>query len=174
MTKGSGILLESACEKNGKCDTDQRAFKGVFARTFARAALAAPIVSDSINKIFTNSAKAAGLACTAGEDPACSLSWAYSKTNGEGLPAKDGNIGEVYAALEVIQGLLYPTVKGLKSAKGSGSASGSSTSAGNSTQNTGASRASGAAVPQNTGAAGSVVASMTAVLAVAAAAAWSC
>jgi mannan endo-1,6-alpha-mannosidase len=150
-----------------------RAYKGVFGRTFARAALAAPFASDSINKILTNSAKAAGLACTAGQDPECSLSW-DPDTDWNAFTATEGNIGEVYAALEMIQGLLYPTAKGLKSAKGAGGASGPANSAGNSTQSAGASGASGAGAPQNTGAAGSVAASMAAVLAAAAAAVLSC
>jgi mannan endo-1,6-alpha-mannosidase len=142
-----------------------RAYKGVFGRTFARAALAAPFASESINKILTNSAKAAGLACTAGEDPECSLSW-DPETDWNAYTASQGNVGEVYSALEMIQGLLYPTVKGLKSAKGTGSASGSGSSAGSGTL--------GAGTPQNTGTAGSVVASMAAVFAVAVAAALSC
>jgi mannan endo-1,6-alpha-mannosidase len=150
-----------------------RAYKGVFGRTFARAALAAPFASESINKILTNSAKAAGLACTAGEDPECSLSW-DPETDWNAYTASQGNVGEVYSALEMIQGLLYPTVKGLKSAKGTGSASGSGSSAGNSTQNGAGSGTLGAGTPQNTGTAGSVVASMAAVFAVAVAAALSC
>jgi mannan endo-1,6-alpha-mannosidase len=82
----------------------------------------------------------------------------------ESASATEGNLGEVFNALEVVQGLLYPSAKGLKSAKVAGA------TAGNSTQNGGASTTSGVGAPQHTGAAGSVVASLTAVLAVALAA----
>jgi len=162
---GSGILTEYACQLAGTCDSDQRAFKGVFARTFARAALAAPIVADSINKLLTNSAKGAAMACTTGSDPQCSLSWtADNNTDWEWATATDGNIGEVYSALEVMQGLLYPFAKGLKGSSASNSA-GNATS--NSTQGARASASSGAGTPQNTGAAGALVASTTTVLVVA-------
>ncbi|KAH4179144.1 mannan endo-1,6-alpha-mannosidase [Parastagonospora nodorum] len=162
---GSGILTEYACQLAGQCDSDQRAFKGIFARTFARAALAAPIAADSINKLLTNSAKGAAMACTAGDDPQCSLSWtADNDTDWEWATATDGNIGEVYAALEVMQGLLYPFAKGLKGASASSSANNAT---GNSTQGAEASGVSGAGTPQNTGAAGTLVASTITVFAVA-------
>jgi mannan endo-1,6-alpha-mannosidase len=105
------------------------------------------------------------MACTAGDDPQCSLSWtADNDTDWEWATATDGNIGEVYAALEVIQGLLYPFAKGLKGASASSS---TGNAIGNSTQSAEASGVSGAGTPQNTGAAGTLVASTTAVLVVA-------
>jgi mannan endo-1,6-alpha-mannosidase len=146
-----------------------RAYKGVFARTYARAALAAPIVAEAINKMLSASAKGAANACTSGDDAECSLSWVDAKSKNGGASAKDGNLGEVYNALEVIQGLLYPSVsKGLKGAAGSG------TTGGNITQNGGASNTSGSSAPQQTGTAGSVAVNIVAVLAVAFAAALNC
>jgi mannan endo-1,6-alpha-mannosidase len=113
------------------------------------------------------------MACTTGDDPLCRLSWADPNSMWETATATDGNIGEVYAALEVVQALLYPSAKGLKRTSGSATA-GIDNAAGNATQSAGASGASGAAASQNTGAAGSVVASMTAVLVVTFAAMLSC
>jgi mannan endo-1,6-alpha-mannosidase len=162
------VIVEVACERNGKCTTDHRAFKGVFARTYARAALAAPIVAESIGKFLSNSAKGATRSCKGSdEDVACSLTWTQPVTEAQ-LSAKDGNIGEVFSALEVVQGLLYSSVsKGLQGANGSG------TSGGNGTQNGDASRTSGTP-SQTTGAAGSVAANAFAVIAIAFAASLIC
>ncbi|KAL5115267.1 hydrolase 76 protein [Pleosporales sp. CAS-2024a] len=157
-SQDSGVLTETTCEKSGTCNADQRAFKGVFARTLARTALAAPLVAEPIRKILSNSAAAAAMACTAGSDPKCGLSW--TNTTGMRGTATGGSIGEVYFALEVIQGLLYSSAKALKSADGPG-ASGAATSG---TQSGSASGTSGAATPQHTGSAGSVVANTTTIL----------
>jgi mannan endo-1,6-alpha-mannosidase len=166
QTKDSPVIVETACENNGKCTTDMRAYKGVFARTYARAALAAPIVAESISKTLSASAKGAAKACTSGDDTECSLSWKHSDSSAS---ARDGNLGEVYNALEVVQGLLYPSVsKGLKSVNASGAFGG------NKTQNGGASNTSSIGTPQSTGAAGSVAVNTMAVLAVAFAAALNC
>jgi mannan endo-1,6-alpha-mannosidase len=162
------VIVEVACEKNGKCNTDHRAFKGVFARTYARAALAAPIVAESIGNLLSSSAKGATKSCKGSdEDVACSLTWTQPMAELQ-MSAKDGNIGEVFSVLEVVQGLLYPSVsKGLKVANGSG------TSGGNNTQGADVSRTSGAP-SQSTGAAGSFAVNAFAVIAVAFAAALVC
>ena len=111
--------------------------------------------------MLSTSAKAAANACTSGEDTECSLSWADPDSKWESASAKDGNLGEVFNALEIVQGLLYPSAKGLKTANGAGSGNGS----GNGTQSGGASRTSGSGAPQQTGAAVSITASFTMVLA---------
>jgi mannan endo-1,6-alpha-mannosidase len=166
QTKDSPVLVEAACENNGKCTIDMRAYKGVFARTYARAALAAPIVAESISKTLSASAKGAANACTSGDDTECSLSWKHSDSSAS---AKDGNLGEVYNALEVVQGLLYSSVsKGLMSANSSG------TTRANNTQKGGASNTSSTSAPQNTGAASSVAVNVMAILAVALVAALNC
>jgi mannan endo-1,6-alpha-mannosidase len=113
----SSVLVESACESKGTCDVDMRAFMGIFARTLARTALAAPIVSGSINKLLSTSAKAAASACSGGSDPSCPLGWT-ADSKWESASAKDGNLGEVFNALGVVQGLLYPSAKALKTAGG--------------------------------------------------------
>jgi mannan endo-1,6-alpha-mannosidase len=162
----SSVLVESACESKGTCDVDMRAFMGIFARTLARTALAAPIVSGSINKLLSTSAKAAASACSGGSDPSCPLGWT-ADSKWESASAKDGNLGEVFNALGVVQGLLYPSAKALKTAGGvKAGASGTTGGAANGTTGTNA--------PQNTGAAGTFAASITAVFVVAFAAALSC
>jgi mannan endo-1,6-alpha-mannosidase len=114
------------------------------------------------------SAKSAAAACVTGQDTACSLSWENPESKWTTASAKDGNLGEVFSALEIVQGLLYPSAKALNTAKGSGGVSG------NGTQSGGASKSSGSGAPQHTGAAGSMAVSLAAVLAVAFAAALNC
>lgn len=154
----SKVISEVACENNGKCSTDQRAFKGIFARTMARAALSAPSNADAIDPVLKANAKAAANACTNDADPKCALRWTVGVKDG-GETAASGYIGEVFAALEAVQGLLYPSAKALNRASGN--------STGNSTQNAGPSGASGSGAPQATGSAASVASSMMAVFAVA-------
>jgi mannan endo-1,6-alpha-mannosidase len=149
------IIVESACEANGKCSVDMRSYKGIFARTFARAALAAPFAADIIRKILSTSATAAVSGCTTGNanGTECTFSWVNTTDD------QDTGLGEVFNALEVVQVLLYPSAKGFKTTN--------STAGGNATQSGGPSRSSGASAPQNTGAAGTIAASVTVVLAVA-------
>lgn len=140
------MIVEVACERNGKCNTDQRAYKGMFARSMARAALVAPIVSEEIKRMLSASAVAAAAACTDGSDPECKLGWTEATSKWEANSAKDGNLGEIFNAMEVVQVLLYPGAKALVSASG----------AGNGTQGGKPSPTNSGAPPQNTNAAGSV------------------
>jgi mannan endo-1,6-alpha-mannosidase len=118
--------------------------------------------------MLSTSAKAAAAACTTGQDTACGLSWENPESKWPTASAKDGNLGEVFNVLEIVQGLLYPSAKALNTAKvsGGGNASG--------TQSGGASNSSGSGSPQQTGTAGSIAVSSTAVLAVVFAALLSC
>ncbi|KAL6711701.1 hydrolase 76 protein [Coniothyrium glycines] len=161
------VLVEVACEEKGTCDTDQRAFKGIAARSYARAAVAAPFVAESVNKQLEASAKGAARACD-GSDEAiqCSLSWADEDSKWETASAKDGNLGEVFGALAVVQGLLYKSSKPVATSNGTTSGSTSN----NATQSTG----TGAAAPANTGSAGRVATSLITVLIMAVVAVLSC
>lgn len=133
-----------------------RAMKGVFARSMARAALAAPFVKDPINNFLSTSAKAAAKACTGeGGNVKCPLEWTSSKT-GVSATAKDGHLGEVFSALEVIQGLLYPSAEPLQTSN--------SVLNGNSTQNGGSSGTPAAKPAQSTSSAGLISVNMMAVL----------
>jgi mannan endo-1,6-alpha-mannosidase len=166
--KDNTILVETPCEQTGKCNTDQRAFKGIFARSLARAALAAPIVAEPITKMLSISAKAAAAACTTDKDTACGFSWADPESEWSAATVKDGNLGEVFNALEIVQGLLYPSAKALRSVKGAGSGNGSATQSGS------ASKASSSGPAQATGAASTTVASFSAMMLIAFAAVLSC
>lgn len=161
-----GALIEVACENNGKCDIDQRAFKGIATRSFARAARAAPIVADSLHSMLDASAKGAAQNCDGtGESVACRLSWSSSvNETWEKNTAGDGNLGEALNALSAVQALLWRTVE-----LSNGTASPASP---NATTTGSPSGASGSVLP--TGAGATLATSFTCVLAVAFAAALSC
>ncbi|KAH6861269.1 putative glycosyl hydrolase [Alternaria alternata] len=162
------VLTEIACETTGKCDVSMRAYKGMAISSYARAVVAAPIIAEPLMKKLEVSAQAAAGTC--GGDfynVQCSLDWANS-TEGmwEAADASDGNLNEVYDALQAVQGLLFSqTTPPNVTSSGNGD---------NATQKVGASGTSGAGAPKETGAAGTIAASVTMVLAMAFAAALSC
>jgi mannan endo-1,6-alpha-mannosidase len=125
----SNILFEVACERTGKCNNDQRAFKGVAIRSWARAAQAAPFVSDAIMKMIKASAPVAAKLCTGEhyEDPdmgyvECPFEWSDSNDGDYGL-------GETHNALQAVTALLWPQAKALVTNNNStgGSSAGGST-----------------------------------------------
>ncbi|KAI4683361.1 uncharacterized protein J4E88_004536 [Alternaria novae-zelandiae] len=139
------ILTEIACERN---------------------VIAAPSLAEPLTKKLEASAKAAAGICEeVSEDVKCSHSWDHADSL---ETASDGNLGEVFSALAVVQSLLFSKAKPLAS---NGTEAGDGD---NATQSGDASGTSGAEVPKETGAAGTIAASVTAVLAVAFAAALSC
>ncbi|KAF2802784.1 mannan endo-1,6-alpha-mannosidase [Mytilinidion resinicola] len=109
-----GILNEPACEPNGKCDTDQIAFKGQFASSISRATLAAPFTSDKLLSILSTSAEAAASHCVQrrqlfnGSSIVCSDQWYKEGADG----ADEGGLGEILSALGVVQGLLVKETNG--------------------------------------------------------------
>ncbi|KAF2798041.1 glycoside hydrolase family 76 protein [Melanomma pulvis-pyrius CBS 109.77] len=140
----TSVLTEVACEKNNKCDIDQKAFKGLAARSFARAAISAPFVADQFQKILKVSAKAAVEGCSGdAKDVKCGAKWYFESSNEDAISIEDGGLGEVLGALEVVQALLYPQAKAI--------------STGNSTtENTPSPTASGTGAPSGTGSAAQV------------------
>ena len=103
-----GVMIEVACENNGKCDNDQRSFKAYLARWLGYTAIVAPWTRGRIDPLLKASAKAAAAQCNAGADQvSCGLRWVDNGKN-------DGSVGvgEQMAALEIVQALLYPSVSG--------------------------------------------------------------
>ena len=165
-----GALVEVACEETGKCDKDQRALKGIATRSFARAAVAAPLVADSINAMISASAKGAVKNCNVRDgDVECRLTWSNSSNDAWGQWSVDaGSLGEVLNALSAVQALLWPTA-GLTN----GTVNGTSGSGDHNASATGnPSGPSGA--PESGGAGSTFAASITFVLALAFATALSC
>ncbi|KAF9700866.1 hypothetical protein EKO04_001064 [Ascochyta lentis] len=171
FTGDDGAIVEVACENNGKCDTDQRAFKGIVTRSFGRAARVAPFISDSIHDILVASAKGAANNCeSSGDSVACRLSWSNSSTGTwEQATTADGNLGETLNALQAVQALLWPTFDFAV-----GMTNGTAGSLNPNATTSGSPSGTSGIIAQHTGAATSLAVSFTFVLAVAFAAAVSC
>jgi len=164
-----GALAEIACEHNELCRSVERGFKGVAARSYARAAIAAPAVTEPLHKILETSAKAAARTCIQAENRneeteyvRCASSWAGGFNESDAATARDGNLGEVFSAMEAIQSLLYSSAKTSEPNVTDDSADKNSTENG------------GAGTPEKAGGARTRAAGITAVLAVAFAAALMC
>ena len=112
----NNVMIEVACENNGKCDVDQRSFKAYLARFMAYTAVVAPWTQQYIDPLLKASAQAAVKQCNAGANQTtCGLRWVDNGVN-------DGStgVGEQMAALEVVQSLLYTTVAGPATQKAGG------------------------------------------------------
>jgi hypothetical protein len=160
LTKND-VLFE-ICEPKGMCTIHTRAFKSGAVRSYARAGLVAPIISDSVKTLIQASAKGAAKNCETTsennvEDVKCDLEWDTASHNPQ--TASNGNLGEVTNALSVIKALLWSDAKPLTS--------GTPSSGSNSTSSDNSSSTSGAAAPGNTGTAGTIAASATSALLIA-------
>lgn len=134
----TGVLYEAACEGNGKCDVDQRAFKAIAARSLARAALYAPIIADDVRKTLEATAKAAAAGCSGdGQNLKCAHRWVGGDADARTVSVN--GLGEATNALEVVQGLLYTEAKlGNGTSSQSPAASGTPTGSAKPTEKTGA------------------------------------
>ena len=110
------VMIEVACENNGKCDVDQRSFKAYLSRWMGYTAIVAPWTRTKLDPLMKASAQAAAKQCNAGANQtSCGLRWVDNGKN-------DGSfgVGEQMAALEIVQNLLYPTVSGPATQKAGG------------------------------------------------------
>jgi mannan endo-1,6-alpha-mannosidase len=102
------VMIEVACENNGKCDVDQRSFKAYLARWMAYTATVAPWTRAQIDPLLKASAQAAAKQCIGGaSQTSCGLRWVDNGKN-------DGSfgVGEQMAAMEIVQSLLYTSAPG--------------------------------------------------------------
>lgn len=149
------VLVEVACERNGKCDTDHRAYKGIAVNSYARAALLAPSIEDLVDSMLGASAKGAANACEGtGEEVKCKLSWTDVDSEWESASAKDGNLGEVFDALAVVQALLYKNAAPMATSNETTTVGG-----------TNATTSGGSAAPESTSSSSKTAFSFTAILA---------
>jgi mannan endo-1,6-alpha-mannosidase len=101
------VMMEVACESNGKCDTDQQSFKGYLSRWMAASIKVAPFVKDWVMPRIQASATAAVATCNGGADGnQCGLEW--TKQTNDGLMG----VGEQLAVLQVVQANLIENVPG--------------------------------------------------------------
>jgi len=105
----STVIYEPACDKNGKCSVDQRAYKGLLARSIGLAAVAAPFAADTFNEVLEISAKGAMANCEGvGETWMCASEW-YPAKSKAGPNNRGADLGNLFSALEAVQGLLDGT-----------------------------------------------------------------
>lgn len=103
---GTDVMFEVACERNGKCDVDQRSFKAYLSRWMGTTMKVAPWTEPMLSKRLRVSAQAAAKQCTGGSDgKQCGMRW-YTDFDGS------MGVGEQMTALEVIQSNLYKTKGG--------------------------------------------------------------
>jgi mannan endo-1,6-alpha-mannosidase len=113
------IMFEAVCERNGKCDVDQRSFKAYLARWMAATTKVAPWTYDAVLPYLRSSATAAAQSCSGGNDGVtCGHKW--------WIDGWDGmfGVGEQMSALEVIQSNLIERVKGPLSSETGGTSKG--------------------------------------------------
>lgn len=104
-SNASGVMYEQKCEATETCDTDQFSFKAYMGRWMMATAKVQPQLSDDITSLITASAQAAAKSCTGGDDGnTCGTKWYIGSWDGS------QGVGQQLSALEVIQGLLAPTV----------------------------------------------------------------
>ncbi len=61
---GNKFVLQDPCEiGDNSCDVDELAYKGIAARSFARAALYAPSIAIHVAQVLNASSKAAASSC---------------------------------------------------------------------------------------------------------------
>jgi len=100
-----GIMYEAACQPTGRCNTDQRSFKGIFSRFLGLTMLMVPSMSDLVWPKIQASAQAAALSCSGGFDGhTCGLNWFTGNWDGV------FGLGEQICALDTFNTLLIHTM----------------------------------------------------------------
>lgn len=101
------IMYEAACQPSGRCNTDQRSFKGIFSRFLGLTCLFAPSLSDEIQSYLAATTVGVLQSCTGGSDGhTCGLNWGYNGWDGV------WGLGEQMSALEALQNRLVHTKPG--------------------------------------------------------------
>jgi len=77
----NNVMVEVACESNGKCDNDQYSFKAYLSRWMAATTQLAPFTYDAIMPYLQASAQAAAAQCSGGTDgTTCGFKWTMGST----------------------------------------------------------------------------------------------
>lgn len=96
----NSIFTESACSASLKCNTDQRTFRSLFARSLTWTSILAPTTAGTILEWMEKSAVAAAQSCSGGDDGVtCGFNWNYNGWDGF------YGLGEQMSALETIMGM---------------------------------------------------------------------
>ena len=95
------VMFERKCEREDRCDNDQRSFKAYDARWLAKAGIMCPDVAPAIAPLLRASAAGAAKSCTGGErGTTCGTKWYTGHWDGT------QGVGQQMSAHEVFQSLL--------------------------------------------------------------------
>ncbi|UNI24531.1 Mannan endo-1,6-alpha-mannosidase [Purpureocillium takamizusanense] len=103
-----GVATEVSCERQGRCTTDMKMFKGLLHQWYAAATQVAPFLAGTIAPVLKTSARAAVKTCTHGSSgTGCDFAWANGTTT---TTAHEGEQGasEEMSALSAVTSLLMP------------------------------------------------------------------
>lgn len=97
-------MYEVACERDNKCNRDQRSFRAYLARFMAQAVQMAPFTAEYIMPKLRTTAAAAAKQCDGGSDGrTCGMRWTVPTCDGS---FEQGLLGQTLSALEVVQSVL--------------------------------------------------------------------
>lgn len=124
----NGVMYEAACQPYNKCDTDERCFKGIFARLLGQTMRLAPVTTNLIWPYILTTADALKTSCTGGYDGhTCGLNWLVGKWDG------NYGLGEQICALDVLNTLLIWNKPGPLTASTGGTSKGDGAAGSNGT-----------------------------------------
>ncbi len=102
------VMIEIACEPVDLCDVDQLSFKAFLSRWMAATTKWAPWTFDRVKTLLRNSAEAAVVQCTGGENGRmCGFKWANNSGQWDGTTG----VGQQMSAIEVVLGNMIQEAK---------------------------------------------------------------
>ena len=98
------IMYEVACERDNKCNRDQRSFRAYLGRFMGLTVQMAPWTADYILPKLRATAVAAAKQCNGGSDgKTCGMRWTVDTCDGS---FDQGLLGQTLSAMEVVQNVL--------------------------------------------------------------------
>lgn len=99
------VMYEAACQPYGRCNNDQRCFRGIFSRFLGHTVMFVPSLQDEVLDYLTSSSAAAAQSCSGGNDGhTCGQDWTHDGWDGV------YGLGEQMCALECIQNTKAHTI----------------------------------------------------------------
>ncbi|CAN6674930.1 mannan endo-1,6-alpha-mannosidase Dcw1p [Trichomonascus vanleenenianus] len=124
------ILYEAACQPSGRCNNDQRCFKGIFARFLGLTVKLLPSMNEEIMTYINDTSVGVAQSCSGGYDGhTCGLNWFYGGWDGM------YGLGEQISALDLLNTLLVNTKPGPLSQKTGATSRGDGSAGTNSSSN---------------------------------------
>ena len=116
------VMYEVACERDNKCNRDQRSFRAYLARFMGLTVQMAPFTQDYILPKLRTTAIAAAKQCNGGANGrTCGMRWTVPTCDGS---FEEGLLGQTLSALEVVQSTLIMQAPAPLTAKTGGTSKG--------------------------------------------------